>query len=269
MLYSFTVGERGLYHGSRKYLAESIDVGLRTLQTALKELFTRGLIEKCESDDGKYKGIRCVSRIEMPGNKGVRTVIGEKQREFLADLNRRIEERKAEELKKANEEKERKEREARETLARVDELCARINAKIDAEKTKAESIALLQEKKNAESIAELAEESKSNEDMAKDILIEKMLKPNASDHEKNTIIMMGKYEKPGDNRRFLSFGKSGGVIMTEPQYRILLSMLPTEELMPYFVKLEAMLEENVKTGKKPPHSHYRTIKKWIEEDTAI
>ena len=67
----------------------------------------------------------------------------------------------------------------------------------------------------------------------------------------------------------MSFGKSGGVIMTEPQYRILLSLLPTEELMPYLVKFENMLTENTKTGRKPPHSHYKTIKKWIEEDTAL
>ena len=90
-----------------------------------------------------------------------------------------------------------------------------------------------------------------------------------SEHEKNTFLMMNKYEKSGDNRRFMSFGKSGGVIMTEPQYRRLLDLLPTEELMPYFVKLETMLTENVKTGRKPPHSHYKTLKKWIEEDLAL
>ena len=81
--------------------------------------------------------------------------------------------------------------------------------------------------------------------------------------------MMHRYEKEGDNRKFLSFGKSGSVRMTEPQYEQLLELLPSEELMPYLVKLEIMLEDNLKTGRKPPHSHYKTVRKWIEEDTAL
>ena len=45
-LYSFSVGERGLYHGSQKYLADSLGIGVRTVQAALKELLSLGLIEK-------------------------------------------------------------------------------------------------------------------------------------------------------------------------------------------------------------------------------
>ena len=88
------------------------------------------------------------------------------------------------------------------------------------------------------------------------------------DHEKNTIKMMLRYERRGDNRRFLSFG-NGGVIMTEEQYKRLLLLLPSEELMVYFSKLENMLRENEKSGRKPPHSHYKVIKKWIEEDMEV
>ena len=47
------------------------------------------------------------------------------------------------------------------------------------------------------------------------------------------------------------------------------SLVTGEELFLYFTKLENMLEENLKTGRKPPHSHYKVIKKWIEEDTAV
>ena len=57
--------------------------------------------------------------------------------------------------------------------------------------------------------------------------------------------------------------------MTEAQYKRLLDLLPTEELMPYFVKLENMLEDNLKTGKQPPHSHYKTLKKWTAEDLSL
>ena len=95
------------------------------------------------------------------------------------------------------------------------------------------------------------------------------LPPDLPEHKRNTIRMMNKYERSGDNRQFLRFGRSGGVRMTEPQYKNLLAILPTEELTPYLAKLENMLDENVKTGRKPPHSHYKTIKKWIEEDMAL
>ena len=39
--------------------------------------------------------------------------------------------------------------------------------------------------------------------------------------------------------------------------------------MPYLMRLENMLTENESLGKKPPHSHYKTLKKWIEEDLAL
>ncbi len=92
--------------------------------------------------------------------------------------------------------------------------------------------------------------------------------PSLPEHEKNTLKMMLKYERKWDNRKFLSFGR-GGVIMTEAQYKGLLELLPSEELISYFTKFENMLEENLKNGRKPPHSHYKVIKKWIEEDTAV
>ena len=224
-LYSFTIGERGLFHGSQKYLADSLSISVRTLQTVLKNLLSLGLIEKYSTEDGRYTGVRCVSLIEVEKRKKAEkeqlSRPSEAQQSFAAELKKRVDERKAEEER----EKENKKKSLDEHLRRVDELCARIDSKLHGR--------------------------------------------NMPDHEKNTFLMMSKYEKPGDNRRFLSFGKSGGVIMTEPQYRRLLELLPTEELMPYFVKLELMLDENVKTGKKPPHSHYKTIKKWIEEDTAV
>ena len=251
-LYSFTIGERGLYHGSQKYLAESLEIGVRTLQNSIKELFLRGLIEKCVSEDGKYKGIRCVGGIKAGKGEAAPVVSPQRQREFLVELNRKIEERKAEEREREAAEKARKEQERAEQLRRVDEIIARVNAKIaagDIEKHRSEP--------------EPAESEEADESFFEAAEIPKM-----SEHEKNTLIMMRKYEPLGDRRRFLSFGKEGKVKMTEPQYKRLLDKLPTEELLPYLTKLETMLDENIKTGRKPPHSHYHTLKSWIEHDLS-
>ena len=199
-IYSFTIGERGLFHGSQKYLAESLGVSVRTIQNAEKKLFSLGLIERYATDDGRYTGVRCVMEKTLPPRED------------------------------KNEEN---------PLPKPD---AELSEPRAGEKT---PLDLVDER--------LAERRRAG----------------APEHEKNTFMMMQRYEKSGDNRRFMAFGKSGGVIMTAPQYRRLLELLPTEELMTYFVKLENMLLENAKIGKKPPHSHYKTLKKWIEEDLSL
>ena len=230
-LYSFSLGERGLYHGSQKYLAESIGVSVRTVQNALTRLFSLGLIERYETPDGRYKGIRCIEpkpeqrRQSQPSidNKEAIAKSSDAKSETREEMGRGLSE------------------EVQNQIDRVDDICARVQEKIrelNAEK----------EKRRASAV-EIPED--------------------ASPQERNTIRMMNKYEKLGDNRRFLEFGKSGSLRMTEPQYKRLLDLLPTEELMPYFVRFETMLKDNEKSGKKPPHSHYKTLKKWIEEDLSL
>jgi len=270
-LYSFTVGERGLYHGSAEYLACGLEISRRSVVRAYKTLFSLGLIEKYTSPDGRYKGVRC---IRAAGGKGENTgaelikekveffepciEVGEERDSFepCTDSDEECEPSESD-LAKAEDKKSEEERTAEQTieehLSRVDDLCAKINAKIKSKN-------LCRPEPDFESAAD----SREGGVYGAEPPFSKM-----SEHEKNTFLMMKKYEKSGDNRRFMSFGKSGGVIMTEPQYRRLLELLPTEELMPYFVKLETMLTENVKTGRKPPHSHYKTLKKWIEEDLAL
>ena len=241
-LYSFTIGDRGLYHGAQSYLAESLEISVRTVQNALKELYARTLIEKYVTEDGKYSGVRCrLDAITESQEKALGAAVcapkekAEPKPEPITENKTECTSTPAEDIQ--NEE----------TLAHlkhVDDLCARIRAKISGGGK--ESIAPAPKCENTE-------------------------KPELkmSEHEKNTFLMMEKYERHGDNRKFLSFGKSGGVIMTEEQYKRLLAILPTEELMPYFVKLENMLNENIKNGRKPPHSHYKTVRKWIEEDMEV
>ena len=241
-IYSFSTGERGLFHGSQKYLAESIGISTRTLQIALKSLLSLGLIEKYTTEDARFSGIRCVSLLKVEElKKESQREARKAQEKFARELTKKIEEREAEKPKEESVESH---------LKYVDDLCANINKKIKEGKFDADFPA--------------AAPSSAEKETS-----ERYFSENLPEHEKNTFFMMQRYEKPGDNRRFLAFGKSGGVIMTEPQYKRLLDLLPTEELMPYFVKLETMLSDNVKTGRKPPHSHYKVIKKWIEEDTAL
>ena len=52
-LYSFTLGERGLFHGSIAYLAASLMISERTVNRAYKRLRELGLIEDYESRDGR------------------------------------------------------------------------------------------------------------------------------------------------------------------------------------------------------------------------
>lgn len=60
LLYAFTKGKAGMYYGRRRYLYETAMICQRTCERAIAELFSKGLIEHCESADGRYKGIRCV-----------------------------------------------------------------------------------------------------------------------------------------------------------------------------------------------------------------
>ena len=60
LLFSFTSTGKGVYYGSKKYLADSLSISDRTVYRALKYLFMRGLIENAVTDDGK-SGIRCTS----------------------------------------------------------------------------------------------------------------------------------------------------------------------------------------------------------------
>ncbi len=236
-LYSFTAGETGVYYGSAEYLANSLGLNEKTVRRAYNSLFEKELIEKYTSEDGRFSGIRCVSLLRVEEKKQERLREARRaQEEFAAELNEKIEERKAAEAAEKSPEAH---------LKRIDELCARINQKI---KDGTLNTPVRAEKKEKDS---------------------RYFSENLPEHERNTFIMMHRYEKEGDNRKFLSFGKSGSVRMTEPQYEQLLELLPSEELMPYLAKLEIMLEDNLKTGRKPPHSHYKTVRKWIEEDTAL
>lgn len=67
----------------------------------------------------------------------------------------------------------------------------------------------------------------------------------------------------------IRYGREGLVALTKPQYDALRTILKTENLQDYFLRYELMLKENIQTGKKPPHSAYKTLKAWIESDMEV
>ncbi len=61
----------------------------------------------------------------------------------------------------------------------------------------------------------------------------------------------------------------GYISMSRQQYHALLELVPMETLEIYIMKMERFLDGNMGKGISPPHSHYRTIKKWIIEDLSV
>ena len=57
--------------------------------------------------------------------------------------------------------------------------------------------------------------------------------------------------------------------MTEEQYSKLCSLVPASILAGYIASFEDMLNANSVTHHRPPHNHYKTIRKWIEEDMSV
>ena len=57
--------------------------------------------------------------------------------------------------------------------------------------------------------------------------------------------------------------------MSREQYEALLALVPIETLETYVIKLERLLEGNMASGHRAPHSAYRTLKKWINADLSL
>ena len=64
---------------------------------------------------------------------------------------------------------------------------------------------------------------------------------------------------------YRSLGKYGIVQMTDEQHQKLLALVKSEQLQAYVRKLEILITD--KDYKS--FNHYKTIKKWITEDTAV
>ena len=79
--------------------------------------------------------------------------------------------------------------------------------------------------------------------------------------------VFGKYSTlPPPKYSFLGYGNHKNVLLTEKQYEALLLLAGYDRLSLYISRLDALIKNNEKTGKPPPHSAYRTLKKWINND---
>jgi hypothetical protein len=68
---------------------------------------------------------------------------------------------------------------------------------------------------------------------------------------------------------YITLGRRGYIKMTESQAERLAGLVSSDVLTSYFEIFEVMLEENINKSVPAPHSHYHTIKKWIEEDASV
>ncbi len=69
--------------------------------------------------------------------------------------------------------------------------------------------------------------------------------------------------------RFVTVGHGGFVKMTVEQYAALLNMVDERTLDEYIFRMETLLSVPAKNGTVYVHSPYHTIRKWINEDTAL
>ena len=79
ILFSYTGGEVGMYFGSRKYLAETLSISVRTLYRILDSLFKRELIENVWCKEKGRSGIRCTPLNSHIGNFGNETEPAEEE----------------------------------------------------------------------------------------------------------------------------------------------------------------------------------------------
>ena len=173
LLYSYTLGEYGMYYGSQEKIAKSLNLSIRTVARAYRRLYDLGYIIKVEAD-GRH-GIRCTVHKDM--------------------------------------------------------------------KTKKEKKAAAQ----------------STEGVCDDI--------NASGDELGVGFIPIACDNPKYN--VLEFGKEGFVHLTQAQYQELRKLVHSDVLMSYFCKLEKFLWEGRNEPIPGPHSHYKTLKKWIHEDLSV
>ena len=177
LLYSYTLGEYGMYFGSQERIAKALNISVRTVARAYRRLYDLGYIIKVEED----------------GRRGVKCTVHKDSK------------------KKAKEE-------ASAPQSRDDSI------------TECECECDDLDEFNAEFFSTFHESPKY---------------------------------------RVVDLGREGFVHMTLAQYRELRKLVEEDVLMGYFNKLEKMLWDGRNDSIPGPHSHYKTLKKWINEDFSV
>lgn len=205
LLYSYTMGEHGMYFGTRERLSEQLGLSIRSVARAYKTLLALGYIEKV-TRSGKV-GVRCV---QNEGDKPLPTVKKSARSEMADDMQ---------------------------------------SAKGGSGQPEA-----------AQKSTQVRSAPKSEECTANNI-----------NEDSQTVIPKTNYLRNTAKPKFeiMEFGKEGFIQLTPEQYSELRKLVDCEVLQCYFSKMEKMLWEGRLNTIPGPHSHYRTLKKWIISDLGV
>ena len=244
IIYSFTNGSGGFYFGTQGYLAEVCCSSLSTVKRALDGLLKKGYIERCEID----------------GRSGYRSTV------FESDLGAiptppSIDETNRDAAAKRNS--------GAQSAANAQKAQSFASCEPSA-RSKKPTVHSACEKGLGEVISAYGydEEFEDFEEFDEDDLyptpLSKLPPPHVvEDRELNIVELLGRGAAP-PKFEFYQFGRKGFVTMTAGQYRKLLKLVREEQLNAYILRLEQLMTDKGYRTFSP----YKTLKKWITEDTA-
>lgn len=232
MIYSFTCGRGGFYYGTQGYLADACGTSLSTVKRALDALIEKGYIERCEID----------------GRSGYRSCVFES--DFRAPTLEAI------------------------SVANADTEPQKQNEKTAQKATKQHLSTAAKEETTAKSLGaaknfdedyfDCGTEYDDYDEELEALPIDALPPPHVvEDRELNITRLLGRGAAP-PKFEFYQFGRNGFVTMTAGQYRQLLKLVREEQLHAYICRLEELMTEKGYRTFSP----YKTLKKWITEDTA-
>ena len=231
-LYAYTLGPRGLYYGSKDYMAAALGVTPRCIYKALAKLKADGWIT--DYSDGVYSGLRC---LVFEREENTSAAISGKDDKFATDAS-------AEEAPGAEAPTNTADR------APIPEVAnsAAVEAPVQAPANSA-----------ADPRAKSGRISPALKELFRD-------EPDDDDELPLYIRIMDEVrDKPIYNTIDLGH-RSESVHLSERQYRELLRLVSPEQLTLYLRKLQLMLDRNLNTLRPSPHNHYKLLRKWITMD---
>lgn len=230
MLYSYTRGECGMYFGSQAVCARILDLSPRTVARAYKKLLHLGYAVKAER--GGVRGICCVL-----DEGGMPIICEEDGKSKLPELT-----------KEAN-----------------TESCS-VGTKRDtagAAISENSSAAVAKSAKEERGARTEVTDTENGSESPTPVLHNQ---PQRGEKKQHAPTHNSKNEP---RYKLRAYGKERFVHLTEPQYNSLRRLVEGDVLEGYFLRMEKMLWEGRHSNIPAPHSHYRTLKKWIESDLSV
>ena len=262
VIYCYTIGKYGICFAGIKKLVEQIDYSKSSIYRAISSLLSRGYVERVEAE--RLTGLRArldvIYNLDTPLNKAEETEETERTAEQAIQTEHTDSGAQAEQAIQT---------EHTESGAQA------IHTAHTACQAEAEHIALAAhtpcqapsakedvEKKTAPPEKACRERRYNNIDEEFSHCLDTVGERGEKIHR------YGIYspERPPPKYIPSFYGAKSLVYLTEAQYKSLLSLVEPDVLGYYFRRFEYMLEQNDEKGIAHPHSHYRTIKSWINKD---